>query len=125
MNEHESTVVSEHSPNDITLRKYVIGFVGSVVLTLAAYALASHHSVSRGTIIALLVLLALAQFAVQLIYFLHLDSETKPRWKLAVLGFMIGIVLIIVFGSIWIMNNLNYRMTPQQQEQYMKSQVGL
>lgn len=125
MNEHELAVVSEHSPNDITLRKYVSGFLGSVMLTLVAYALATHHSLSRGTIIALLALLALMQFVVQLIYFLHLGSEAKPRWKLAVLGFMISIVLIIVIGSIWIMNNLNYHMTPQQQDQYLKSQVGL
>ena len=39
--------------------------------------------------------------------------------------FMLGIVLIIVGGSVWIMNNLNYRMTPQQMEQYLKSQDSL
>ena len=60
----------------------------------------------------------------RLYFFLHLGKETKPRWKLYVFGFMVSVVLIIVFGSIWIMNNLNYRMTPAQINQYMNSQGG-
>jgi hypothetical protein len=34
------------------------------------------------------------------------------------------VVLILVFGSIWIMNNLNYRMTPEQINTYMNNQGG-
>lgn len=69
-------------------------------------------------------ILALAQFFAQLYYFLHLGRETKPRWKLLVLCFMILVVLIIVVGSIWIMYNLNYRMSPQQMNTYMLNQNG-
>jgi len=40
---------------------------------------------------------------------------------------MLGVVLIIVGGSIWIMNDLNYRMmdSPQQMQKYLKSQDAL
>jgi hypothetical protein len=34
------------------------------------------------------------------------------------------VVCILVFGSLWIMNNLNYRMTPQQIQSYMDNQTG-
>jgi hypothetical protein len=33
-------------------------------------------------------------------------------------------VLIVILGSIWVMYNLNYHMTPTQMEQYMKRQDG-
>jgi cytochrome o ubiquinol oxidase operon protein cyoD len=50
---------------------------------------------------------------IQLHYFLHLGDEPKPQWNLLTFGFMIGVVLILVFGTLWIMNNLNDRMMPQ------------
>ena len=71
--------------------------------------------------------LALLQFTVQMIYFLHLGHESRPRWKLGVFGMMLVVVLIIVFGSLWIMNSLNYRMhtNPNQINKYLRSQDGL
>ncbi len=107
-----------------SLKTYISGFVLSIVLTLTAYELVVHGKYSVDIIIAAIVGLALIQFLIQLLFFLHLGRETKPRWKLFVLLFMIMVVLILVFGSIWIMNNLNYRMTPQQQNQYMNNQGG-
>jgi len=106
------------------LRTYVSGYVMSLILTLAAYLLVAHPGFSHSVIVALISILAIIQFLVQLIFFLHIGAETKPRWKLFVFIFMVGIVLIIVVGSIWIMNNLNYRMTPQQINTYMNDQGG-
>jgi cytochrome o ubiquinol oxidase operon protein cyoD len=107
-----------------SLKTYLSGFVLSIVFTLTAYELVVQRKFSVDIIIAAIVGLALFQFLIQLLFFLHLGRERKPRWKLFVLFFMIMVVLILVFGSIWIMNNLNYRMTPQQQNQYMNNQGG-
>ncbi len=120
-----STTVSIHDSEHGTLRSYIVGFVSSVVLTLIAYLLViSHRYTDRSTIVAAIIGLALVQFIVQIVFFLHLGKETKPRWKLFVFLFMVMVVLILVFGSLWIMNNLNYRMTPQQMDQYMNDQGG-
>lgn len=124
MNEHEATIISQHRMGDASLAKYSVGFAGSLLITLVAYVLVTHHILVGNDLIAALAGLALVQFGLQLVCFLHLGSETKPRWKLLVLVFMIGIVLIIVGGSIWIMDNLNYRMNPQQMNTYMKNQDG-
>lgn len=103
-----------------TLRSYVAGFILSLVLTIEAYLLVAHHSFSAGTLMALVVAFALVQLVVQLIFFLHIDRESKPRWNLTVLLFAVLVVVIIVFGSLWIMQNLNYHhghgeiMTPQE-----------
>ena len=106
------------------LRTYVSGYILSIILTVAAYLLVTHPSLSTNVIVGLISTLAIVQFLVQLIFFLHIGVETKPRWKLFVLIFMIGIVLIIVVGSIWIMNNLNYRMSPDQIKTYLNNQGG-
>lgn len=121
-------VIAEHDSMQPTNRSYVIGFGLSVTLTLIAYFTVKHHSLSHFSLVSIVVSLAILQFGVQMIFFLHLGHETKPRWKLLVLGLMLLVVAILVFGSLWIMNNLNYNMmhmTPQQTYQYMHNNEGI
>lgn len=105
---------SEQAPGSV--KNYVIGFVLSVSLTLLAYFLvqdhvSSNHSThAHNTLLLAVMGLAGLQLIVQLVYFLHLGHESKPRWNLALFGFMTLMVLIIVIGSLWIMDNLNYNM---------------
>jgi cytochrome o ubiquinol oxidase subunit IV len=107
-----------------SLRSYIAGFVSAIVLTLVAFAVAAKRSVMGNRLIAILLGLALIQFVLQLISFLHVGRESKPRWKQLVLLMMIVVVLILVFGSIWVMYSLNYRMSPDQINQYMLKQDG-
>lgn len=126
MSNHPDMIVAQHETDRGTLRTYVSGFVASIGLTVTAYLLVIHRQLlSRRTLIAAVVGLALVQFLVQLLFFLHLGRETKPRWKLMVALFMVMVVLILVFGSLWIMTSLNYSMTPEQINKYMTSQAGL
>lgn len=113
-------LVSNHQPDSASLRSYLIGFISSLFITLSAYFLARNHLLTKPYMIILLAVLALSQFMIQLIYFLHVGQEFSPRLKLIVMSFMIMIVIILVGGSIWIMHNLNGRvMTTKQMEQYM------
>ena len=105
-----------------TLRAYVTGFVLSVTFTLIAYFAVVQHAFSGNVLIGALLGLAIIQFVVQLFYFLHVGRETKPRWRLLTLFLMLIFVLIVVLGSIWIMYNLNYRMSPEQMQKYMLDQ---
>jgi len=120
-----SPVVSEHDAHPLSLSKYITGFVSCVAITLVAYLLVTRSSLSHAAIVAVIACLAIAQFVIQMVFFLHVGEEQRPRWKLAVMFLMLGVVLILVFGSLWIMNNLNYRMTPVQMDQYLKSQDSL
>jgi cytochrome o ubiquinol oxidase operon protein cyoD len=124
MSKEHDIIVAEHETSEGSFKSYGTGFVLSIILTLVAYLMVVHHSFTADRIIAVIVTLALCQFMVQMFFFLHLGKETKPRWKLFVLFFMIMVVLILVFGSIWIMNNLNYRMTPEQINTYLNNQGG-
>lgn len=109
------------------LRHYLVGFIGSILLTMAAYLTVAYNWLSGWTAILLVSLLAVAQLAVQLFFFLHVSAGSKPRWKLATFWFMLAIIVVIVGGSLWIMHSLNYRMMPSvdQMKQYMQSQNGL
>ena len=91
-------------------KQYVLGFVLSLILTMAAYLLVAGTEL-RGTPLYLaLGGLAFVQMIVQLWYFLHLGEEARPRWRLLSFGFMALILLIIVVGTLWIMHHLNYNM---------------
>ena len=91
-----------------TARIYIIGFTLSVLLTLAAFWLVG-QTFTREVVLVFLVTLAVAQLWVQLICFLHLGREQKPRWHLITFAFAAFIVLVLVGGSIWIMYHLDHQ----------------
>jgi cytochrome o ubiquinol oxidase operon protein cyoD len=105
---------------------YVVGFVLSGALTLAAYAMVTGEMLSGWGLMFGLIGLALVQTLVQLLFFLHLRDEGEPRWKLLVFDLMLLIVTILVFGTLWIMNNLNQHMAnPQQTGNYIIKDEGI
>jgi cytochrome o ubiquinol oxidase operon protein cyoD len=95
-----------------TLTKYILGFVLSIVFTLIAFAVVEQHVrsdhafPSHEVALLLLIVLAILQLGVQLILFLHLGHEEKPRWNLLAFIFAIIVVVILVGGTLWIMHNL-------------------
>jgi cytochrome o ubiquinol oxidase operon protein cyoD len=93
-------------------KPYIVGFALSLIMTIIPYYLAVSGDFDRHIILVALAVFAILQVWVQLFFFLHLGSETKPRLKSWAFGFMSLVVVILVFGSIWIMNNLNYNMMP-------------
>ncbi|HUC20924.1 MAG TPA: cytochrome o ubiquinol oxidase subunit IV [Candidatus Polarisedimenticolaceae bacterium] len=109
-----------------TLTTYVIGFVLSLALTLEAYALVINHVLSGSWLLAAIMATAVVQLMVQLIFFLHLGSESKPKWNLVVFLFMLMVLFILVLGSLWIMHNLNYHMmSPAETNTYIIHDEGI
>jgi len=118
-------VISQHNADGGNLQLYVTGFVLSISLTIAAYLMVVNHTLSKWQLVYAIAVLAFIQFLVQLIFFLHLGREMKPRWKLGVFLSMVLIVLIVVIGSLWIMDSLNYRMmSPDMINDYLTKQDG-
>ncbi|HWB33984.1 MAG TPA: cytochrome o ubiquinol oxidase subunit IV [Candidatus Paceibacterota bacterium] len=113
-------------------RSYIIGYILSVILTLLAPALLwlhiyNHHRFpTHPELYAAAVVLAVLQLVVQLVFFLHIGRESGPRWRLMALFFAIVIVFIVAGGALWIMQDLNGRMMPDQAQmlQYMSEQDG-
>jgi cytochrome o ubiquinol oxidase operon protein cyoD len=106
-------------------RSYVLGFAISLACTVGAYAVAragGAHALKLGAI----ALLALVQALAQITLFLHVSFARRSRLKLAVFGFTVLVMFIVVAGSLWIMNDLNGRMTMDEgaMTQYMQDQGG-
>ena len=109
------------------LASYLWGFAISIALTLVAYFLVMNYILAGGVLITVILTCAVAQYIVQAIFFLHLGRGPDSRWNMVIFGSTLAIVLILVVGSIWIMNHLNYNMmaSPSQMNQYIQSQDGL
>ena len=108
----------------VTVWLYVTGFILAVGLTVMAYVAVTAQLFTNEVAILILMGLAVIQFVVQLIFFLHIGQESKPRWNLAVFLFTLLVLIVIVFGSLWIMYNLNYGMgmSSEQMDEFMIKQ---
>lgn len=102
--------VSSHDSGHGSVKSYTLGFIFSIILTIIPFYLVMHHSASTETLIIVAVVCAVFQLLIQLICFLHLNSESGPRWNLVAFVFTVLIVGILMVGSLWIMYNLNYNM---------------
>lgn len=93
-----------------SVQTYIIGFILSLALTVVPYLIVTYRSQTGRELLVTLSFFAILQLFVQLVFFLHLGRESKPRWNLTVFLFAGTIVLILVGGSLWIMQNLDYHM---------------
>jgi cytochrome o ubiquinol oxidase operon protein cyoD len=115
----------QSTDHGVNMANYVVGFCLSVVLTIVAFLLVTQEVVSGGMGLFIIGSLAILQFTVQVLCFLHLGGETKPRHKQLAFAFMLGVVLILVGGSLWIMNNLDYHMSSHKLNEYLNEQDSL
>lgn len=110
--ENDSSITEISLGKHGNIRSYVIGFLWSIALTLAAYFLVTEHVYTGWTLALIIMVFSVVQVIIQLLYFLHLGDEPKPYWNLIIFLFMVLVVLILVIGTLWIMYHLDYRMMP-------------
>lgn len=129
MTQYNSTDPKPNPP--VSLPTYIFGFGWSLIITICAYLVVQIHLRSGHTIpsdrilLVVLIGLALTQFIVQAICFLHVGGKAKDGSKRLAFLFMVLIVAILVLGTLWIMKNLNYNMSSKSVNTYMNSQDGL
>lgn len=100
---HTMTPSPHHPDTSAHILTYTIGFGVSIVLTLLSFWVApSLGSLAHATIVSL----AIVQLFVQLIFFLHLGSERGGHFNVALFAFAVGIIGILIIGTLWIMSNL-------------------
>lgn len=110
------------------INRAVAGFVMSLILTMTAYSLVVNGALQSWTLAYVVIGLAMLQLLVQLIFFLHLGCEKGQRWSLLAFSFTLVVIIIVVIGSVWIMKNLHYKMSPQESrnvEQQLLEKEGI
>jgi cytochrome o ubiquinol oxidase operon protein cyoD len=91
-----------------------LGLGFSVVLTVAAFVLAGSHIIYGPAVPVALLVLAIAQMGVHLVFFLHVTTGPDNTNNVLALAFGILVVFLIVAGSIWIMSSLHQNMPMNQ-----------
>lgn len=102
---------------------YSIGFVLAVLLTAASFATVRTPLIWGPGIAIMLAVLAVAQMGVHLVFFLHMTSDPDNTNNALALAFGVLIVGLVVFGSLWIMSNLNDRLMPADEMQQRMMQM--
>ena len=91
---------------------YAIGLALAVILTATSFWVANTALLWPPGVALGLVVLAIAQMGVHLVFFLHITTGPDNTNNVLALAFGILIVFLVVVGSLWIMTNLNDNMMP-------------
>jgi cytochrome o ubiquinol oxidase operon protein cyoD len=125
--EYDPHLHADHAPGDepeesaghwVLNSNLGLGF--SILLTVAAFVLARSHLIYGPAIPDALIVLAIAQMGVHLVFFLHVTTGPDNTNNVLALAFGVLVVFLIVAGSIWIMTHLNGNMMPMSADQVMQ-----
>jgi cytochrome o ubiquinol oxidase operon protein cyoD len=103
-------MIDSHHNWNTSFKPLFLGFVFSIIFMLGAYRIIIHSHLKYHWLLFTVIGLGILQIIAQLVFFLHLGLETKPRWNIAMFIYTILLVLALVIGSLWIMQNLNYNL---------------
>ena len=111
--------IAEFSPRE-ALYEYALGLGLAVLLTVTSFVVAGTHLLYEPGIPIGLVVLAIAQMGVHLVFFLHITTSPDNTNNVLALAFGMLIVLLVVGGTVFIMTHLNDRMMPMDQMMQMQ-----
>lgn len=107
---HNTGHDSEHG----TAASYVIGFILSLIFTFIPYYMVVNQSVAGSVLLATILGFALVQMFIQIFFFLHLGRGPKPFYNIVFFFATAITILVVVAGSVFIMNNLYQNMAPEE-----------
>ena len=99
---------------------YVVGLGLALLFTATSFFVAGTDLVWQPSIPVAIIVLAIAQMGVHLVFFLHITTGADNTNNVLALAFGILIVVLVIGGTLWIMANLNHNMLPM--DQLMKMQ---
>ncbi len=105
--------VAPGEPHDSMLSEtlsYVIGLALALILTGISFWVASTLVLWGPGVATGLVVLAIAQMGVHLVFFLHITSGPDNTNNVLALAFGVLIVFLVMVGTIWIMAHMNANM---------------
>jgi len=104
-----------HASVRLRVLGYVVGLALAVLLTATSFFIAGTNLVWQPSIPIAVIVLAIAQMGVHLVFFLHITTGPDNTNNVMALAFGLLIVLLVISGSLWIMANLNRNMMPMGQ----------
>jgi cytochrome o ubiquinol oxidase operon protein cyoD len=99
---------------------YIAGLALALLLTATSFFIAGTDLVWQPSIPVAIIVLAIAQMGVHLVFFLHITTGPDNTNNVLALAFGLLIVILVVGGSIWIMEHLNQNMVPMDRIMQMQ-----
>ncbi|NEX93219.1 cytochrome o ubiquinol oxidase subunit IV [Caulobacter sp. 17J65-9] len=113
----------DHAPGDEPaesaghwVMNYSIGLALATILTVGSFILPALGLVWGPSLPVALIVLAIAQMGVHLVFFLHITTGPDNTNNVLALAFGVMMVGLLVIGSIWIMANMHHYMAPMPPE---------
>ena len=108
--------------SSVTIRVlgYLTGLGLAILLTATSFFVAGTDLVWLPSIPVAIVVLAIAQMGVHLVFFLHITTGPDNTNNVMALAFGLLIVFLVIGGSLWIMANLNQNMPSMDQLMQMQ-----
>ncbi|GAA3705619.1 cytochrome o ubiquinol oxidase subunit IV [Sphingomonas cynarae] len=94
------------------LTGYLVGLGLAALLSIASFAAARSGLIYGPAIPVALIALAVAQMGVHLVFFLHITTGPDNTNNTLALAFGILIVVLVLVGSLWIMDHLHHNLMP-------------
>ena len=104
----------------IRLLGYLVGLGLAILLTATSFFIAGTNLVWQPSIPVAIIVLAIGQMGVHLVFFLHITTGADNTNNVLALAFGLLIVFLVIGGSLWIMSNLNHNMMPMDQIMQMQ-----
>jgi cytochrome o ubiquinol oxidase operon protein cyoD len=123
--DHEKLNVAPGQPHDSMLTEtisYVVGLALALALTGISFWVASTSALWGPGVAVGLVVLAIAQMGVHLVFFLHISSGPDNTNNVLALAFGVLIVFLVMVGTIWIMAHLAANMGPSPEMMNLQAQ---
>jgi cytochrome o ubiquinol oxidase subunit IV len=121
---HDQADVAPGDEEEVRIGPRLIGYgVGlglAILLTATSFFVAGTDLVWQPSIPVAIVVLAIAQMGVHLVFFLHITTGPDNTNNVLALAFGVLIVVLVIGGSLWIMANLNHNMMPMDQIMQMQ-----
>ena len=117
----ESSKHNEHG----SMKSYIIGFILSLILTFNPYYMVVNKMVTGKALLITIIVFAILQMFVQLIFFLHLGRGPKPLYNVVFLVGTGATIMIVVIASLFIMDNLYRNMSPGEVTQKLAQKESI
>jgi len=105
----------------VGIRGYLVGLGLAVLTTIVSFSMAGTTLVWQPSIPAAVIVLAIAQMGVHVVFFLHITTRPDSMNNVMALTFGVFVVFVLIVGSVWIMFHLNHNMIPMERLMKMQS----
>jgi cytochrome o ubiquinol oxidase operon protein cyoD len=108
--QYDRTPGVEHQESTASVLSYTAGLAFAILLTIASFVVSQTNLLWPPGVLPGLIVLALAQIGVHLVFFLHVGIGSDNTNNVLALAFGVFVVFLVIAGAVGIMANLNYMM---------------